>query len=53
MPTVTYTCPVSGEKMTKKYPNTATGKAQAGQQAIDMNGDIKNNPGYGMETKNY
>jgi|TARA_R100000084_G_C4531102_1_gene91185 hypothetical protein len=53
MPTVTYTCPVSGEKMTKKYPNTATGKAQAGQKAIDMKGKVKNNPGYGMEKENY
>lgn len=53
MPTVTYTCPVSGKKMTEVYPYTATGKAQAGQKAIDMNGKIENNPGYGMETKNY
>jgi hypothetical protein len=53
MPTVTYTCPDSGKKMTEVYPYTATGKAQAGQKAIDMNGKIKNNPGYGMEKENY
>ena len=53
MPTVTYICPVSGKKMKEVYPYTATGKAQAYQKALNMGGKVKNNPGYGMETKNY
>ena len=53
MPTVTYTCPDSGKKMTKKFANTATQKPQASQFAKKMKGKITNNPGYGMEKENY
>ncbi len=53
MPTVKYMCSNSGKMKTKKFPYTATGKAQAGAFAKLMKGSMKNNPGYGMEKKSY
>lgn len=53
MPTVTYTCPESGKKKTKEFPYTSVGKPQAHEFAKLMNGSMKNNPNYGMETKSY
>jgi len=50
MPTVTYTCPDTGKKMTKTFPYNAVGKAQADSLQKLMGGSKKNNPGYGMET---
>ncbi len=53
MPTVKYKCPTSGKMKTKKFPYTATGKAQATSFSKKMGGSMKNNPGYGMEKKSY
>ena len=53
MPTVTYKCPESGKKKTKKFAYTGVGKAQAHEFAGLMKGSMKNNPNYGMETKSY
>jgi len=51
MPTVKYTCGDTGKMKTKVFPYNAVGKAQAQEFAKTMRGDIKMNPGYGMETK--
>jgi hypothetical protein len=53
MPTVKYKCPTSGKMKEKKFPYSATGKAQATSFAKMMGGSKKNNPGYGMEKKSY
>jgi hypothetical protein len=53
MPTVKYKCPTSGKMKTKKFPYSATGKAQATSFAKMMGGSKKNNPGYGTEKKSY
>lgn len=53
MPTVKYKCSTSGKMKTKKFPYSATGKAQATSFAKMMGGTIKNNPGYGTEKKSY
>jgi len=47
MPTVKY------KGGMKEFPYTATGKAQAHAFAKLMKGEIKMNPGYGMEEKSY
>mgnify|MGYP001293648748 CR=1 FL=1 len=49
MPTVKYTCPDTGKKMTKTFPYNAIGKAQADSLQKLMGGSKKNNPSYGME----
>ncbi len=49
MPTVSYTCPDTGKKMTKSFPYNAVGKAQADTAMRYYEGSKKNNPGYGME----
>lgn len=51
MPTVSYTCPDTGKKMTKTFPYNAVGKAQADSLQKLMGGSKKNNPNYGMEVK--
>jgi len=38
---------------TKKFPYSATGKAQASTFAKMMGGTMKNNPYYGSEKKSY
>jgi|TARA_R100000278_G_scaffold123212_1_gene111981 hypothetical protein len=53
MPTVKYKCPVTNKKKTKKFPYSATGKAQANSFANQMSGSLRNNPGYGEEKKSY
>ncbi len=47
MPTVKY------KGGMKKFPYTATGKAQAHAFAKLMKGEISMNPNYGMEKKSY
>ncbi len=51
MPTVNYKCGNTGKKMKKTFPYNAVGKAQAAEFAKTMKGNVKNNPGYGMEKK--
>ena len=51
MPTVKYKCGQTGKIKTKTFPYNAVGKAQASEFAKTMNGEVKNNPGYGMEKK--
>ena len=51
MPTVKYKCPDSGKNMKKTFPYNAVGKAQADTFAKLMDGEVKNNPNYGMEKK--
>ena len=51
MPTVTYTCPDTGKKMTRTFPYNAVGKAQADTLQKLMSGSKRNNPGPRMEVK--
>tara|TARA_R100001460_G_scaffold107095_1_gene155302 strand:+ start:266 stop:427 length:162 start_codon:yes stop_codon:yes gene_type:complete len=53
MPTVTYSCPDTGKKMTKSFPYNAVGKAQATEFAKTMRGSKTNNPNTRMTESGY
>ncbi len=53
MPTVSYTCPKTGKKMTKSFPYNAVGKAQADTLQRLMDGSGKDNPDKPMTESGY
>ena len=53
MPTVSYSCPDTGKKMTKSFPYNAVRKAQATEFAKTMSGSKTNNPNTRMTESGY
>ena len=53
MPTVSYSCPNTGKKMTRSFPYNAVGKAQATEFAKTMSGSKTNNPNTRMTESGY